>query len=102
MKAQLYFSNQRKIMYRRVTAQIPFVMGLLIALTLILTACGSNNTTTGGQSDGTPPAQVQKCGSVETSPNGLITEVTKVKQAENCFWQAYQQCHAATLNFTRR
>ena len=92
-------------MYRRVTTHNPFGMELLIALIaliLILTACGSNTTTIGGQPGGTPPAQVQKCGSVETSPNGLITDATKAKQAENCFWQAYQQCHAATLNFTKR
>jgi len=92
-------------MYRRLIVYKPLGIGLLIALvilTAILAACGSNNTTPGGQPTSTPPAQVQKCGSVETSPNGLITDATKAKQAENCFWQAYQQCHTATLTFTKR
>ena len=92
-------------MYRGLIVYNPLGIGLLIALmilTSLLAACGSNTTSGGNQPNGTTPAQVQKCGSVETSPNGLITDATKAKQAENCFWQAYQQCHTATLNFTRR
>ena len=91
-------------MYQGLIVNKPLRCSLLIALAavmLILSACGSKSTTTGGQPGSTPAAQVQKCGSVETSPNGLITSATQAKLAESCFWQAYQQCHAATLNFTK-
>lgn len=92
-------------MHRRLMVYNPLRPGLLVplmVLTVILAACGSNSTTSGGQPTSTPSAQVQKCGSVETTPNGLITDGTKVIQVENCFWQAYQQCHAASLTFTKR
>jgi len=80
----------------------PLGIGLLTVLMVVLAACGSNNTTTGGgQSNSTPTAQAQKCGGVSTYPNGKLANETTAKQVENCFWQAYQQCQAATLSFTK-
>jgi hypothetical protein len=93
------------MMYRRLMVHNPPVMGSLIALTVltvILAACGPNNSTSGGQPNRTPPAQAQKCGSVDTRPDGKLTDETIAKQAENCFWQAYQHCQVATLTFTKR
>ena len=92
-------------MYRRLMVYYLQVISLLIALTVltvILAACGSNDTTPGGQPNSTPPAQAQKCGSVDTSPDGKLIDEALAKQAENCFWQAYQHCQAATLIFTKR
>ena len=90
--------HQRLIVYKPLHSSLLIA---LVALMLILGACGSRDSTTGGQPGSTPPAQVQKCGSVETSANGLITNATQARQSENCFLQAYQQCHPATFNFTK-
>jgi len=44
-------------------------------------------------------AQGQNCGEVHTL-NGQFSESGgTVRQTENCFWQAFQQCSAATLTF---
>src|SRR5262249_41831549 len=48
------------------------------------------------------PAQVQQCGVVQ-GPGSLKLQPsdTGAEQAENCFWQAFQHCHPATLIFIR-
>jgi hypothetical protein len=93
-------------MFGRMMTSNTLRMSLLATLTvliLILVACGSNNTTTGGsQPSGAPTEQTQKCGSVNTYPNGKLANEPTAKQAENCFWQAYQHCHTATLSFAKR
>ena len=75
----------------------------LALLMLLLSACGS---TAGGQGQvstpkNTPSLQEQKCGTVhalhsQITPADLIT----ARQAEDCFWQAFQRCHPATLTYT--
>jgi hypothetical protein len=65
-----------------------------------LVACGSS-TTTGGQSTSTPSAQTVNCGQVNSSGLGLAPSAKAAAQkAENCFYQAFQQCQSATLKFT--
>jgi len=49
--------------------------------------------------DGRTPAQGQNCGEVHTLDTHFIESGEKVQQAENCFWQAFQQCSAASLTF---
>jgi hypothetical protein len=92
------------------TAIAALSIGLLIALvSTALAACGYSGSNQGNtpstqsqpQTQATQiPAQVQKCGIVQglahlevpVSDNGA-------QQAENCFWQAFQSCHPATLVF---
>jgi hypothetical protein len=49
---------------------------------------------------GRTPAQGQNCGTVQASANGLINPAA-ARQAENCFWQAFQTCSPATLAFSK-
>ena len=67
-------------------------IGLLIAL-LGLAACSPSQT--GGN-----PSKPQACGTVQIRGNGQVVDTTKAQQSENCFWQAYQHCQAATLIVT--
>ncbi len=80
--------------------------GLSLALLLLviaagLAACGLGS---GGAGNPTPtrPAsnQLQKCGTVLIKPRGEPADPTGAKQAADCFWQAFQQCHLASLVFT--
>jgi hypothetical protein len=83
-------------------------IGILIALVGTgLAACGSrssnqvNSSSTQAKTQAAQlPAQVQKCGIVQ----GLARLEVPVadngaQRAENCFWQAYQHCLPATLDF---
>jgi hypothetical protein len=90
-------------------------IGLLIALVSVgLAACGYQGSNPGSSPSTQPQAQVthsptqvtpsqtqvQKCGIVQglgslEAPVG----VTGAEQVENCFWQAFQHCHPATLVF---
>ena len=69
---------------------------------LVLAGCGSN---VGGQGQAATPAsipssQVQKCGTVHTLHSQIVSvDQNTVKQTENCFWQAFQQCQPATLTY---
>jgi len=75
------------------------IMALLI---LILSACGSNVGGQGPTPTPTTPLQVQKCGTVHTLHSYIPSaDQQLVKQAENCFWQAFQQCHPATLTYSQ-
>jgi len=73
-------------------------------LMLLLSACGAN---VGGQGQVATPTsisslQVQKCGTVHTLHSHIPSaDQQLVKQAENCFWQAFQQCHPATLTYSQ-
>jgi hypothetical protein len=75
---------------------------ILAFLMLALSACGSN---LGGQGQGpaptsTPPLQVQKCGTVHTLHSQIApADQNTARQAENCFWQAFQRCQPATLTY---
>ena len=75
-------------------------LGLLMAVISVgIAACASSSS---GSQNPTPTksTQVQKCGSVRTNPRGISQNGPSAKQAEDCFWQAYQKCHAASLTFT--
>jgi hypothetical protein len=48
----------------------------------------------------TTQTQLQKCGTVHTNPRGIPTDVLAAKQAEDCFWQAFQKCAPASLVYT--
>ena len=73
-----------------------------LLLMLLLAACGSS---TGGQgnSGGSTPSPntgTVNCGTLHQSHAGLNAKDKAIAaQAENCFYQAYQQCHNATLTF---
>lgn len=91
---------QRYLWFRgnRVLATCAYL--IMALLMLVLSACGSN---TGGQGltpTPTRPLQVQKCGTVHTLHSYIApADQQIVKQAENCFWQAFQQCQPATLTY---
>ncbi len=72
---------------------------LAIFISAALVACGSSSSSTGSGGSATPtvPAQTQKCGTIATNPRGMPTDVTTAQQSEQCFYQAYQQCHNASL-----
>ncbi|HLX41436.1 MAG TPA: hypothetical protein VKR42_12950 [Ktedonobacteraceae bacterium] len=72
---------------------------LAIFISAALAACGSS-TASGGTATPTAQVQTQKCGTIETNPRGLPTDVTTAQQSEQCFYQAYQQCHNASLIYT--
>lgn len=75
---------------------------LTIFISAALVACGSSGSSTGSGGSATPTAQVQaqKCGTIATTPRGIPTDATTAQQSEQCFYQAYQQCHNATLVYT--
>lgn len=83
-------------------------IGLVLCLVL-LAACGTNagTTTTTGSSGvtttttNTPLVTVQ-CGAVHTMRLLVVpADKDRVKGVEDCFWQAYQQCHPATLIYAQ-
>jgi hypothetical protein len=76
---------------------------MIMALSIcILSACGSNVGGQGPTLTPTAPLQVQKCGTVHSLHSYIPpAEQQVVKQAENCFWQAFQQCHPATLTYSQ-
>jgi hypothetical protein len=70
-------------------------------LMLVLAACGSTSTNVGGQPSPTPP-QVQNCGSIHSlGPQIIPADQSMAQQAENCFWQAFQQCQPATFTYSQ-
>ena len=77
---------------------------ILALFMLVLAACGSN---VGEQGQATTPttipsSQVQKCGIVHTIHSQIVSvDQNTVKQTENCFWQAFQQCQPATLTYAK-
>ncbi len=85
-------------------AFVIFVAVIVALFTLVLAACGSN---VGGQGQATTPttipsSQVQKCGTVNTLHSQIVsTDQNAAKQAENCFWQAFQQCQPATISYAK-
>lgn len=93
---QRYLLRQGRL--KRVLAALS--VGLLLAVIAVgIAACASSST---GSQNPTPttPTQAQKCGSVRTNPRGTPVNGAAAKQAEDCFWQAFQQCHPASLSFT--
>ena len=79
------------------------LLGTLLAIALfgiLITGCG---TSTVGATQPTPvqtTATVQKCGTIgvmRTRANANTPGNIKANAAGNCFWQAFQQCQAASL-----
>jgi hypothetical protein len=72
---------------------------LAIFISAALVACGASSSSTGSGGSATPTVQTQtqKCGTIATNPRGMPTDVNAAQQSENCFYQAYQQCHNASL-----
>jgi len=72
---------------------------LAILISAALVACGAASSSTGSGGTATPTAQVQtqKCGTIATNPRGMPTDATTAQQSEQCFYQAYQRCHNASL-----
>ena len=90
----------------RSTWMVSATLGSLLVM-LMVAACGSN-TSTGGQGgqEGQPgptattPLQTQNCGSLHSNLTGLIqSDKAGAMQVENCFFNAYKQCHPATLTY---
>ena len=82
------------------------IVATLILLCALLAACGSNLPGQGGQLQATPtansaltpsPTKAQNCGEVDTTLNGKALDARSARLADNCFWQAFQNCHAASL-----
>ncbi len=80
---------------------LPFsiMLGTLLLL-FVCAACG----TSAGATSPTPTSAsttVQKCGTIGVKPGGSgtinLTGSSSASVAGNCFWQAYQQCRAASL-----
>jgi hypothetical protein len=81
---------------------------LVLGLLLFLSACGTNGGTSTGSNGpevaSTPVKQpvTQSCGTVHTLGQHVISaDQNLAKSAEDCFWQAYQQCHPATLIYSQ-
>jgi hypothetical protein len=82
--------------------------GILVSLVMVavLAACGSSGGSTTGSTTGSAPGTAgpsptaQKCGAVLIVRGNQFADQAAAKQAENCFWQAYQHCQAATLRVT--
>jgi len=79
-------------------------IGLVLVL-MLLAACGANTpgtTTGGGTSAGTTtPPPAQHCGVVHAQRLQIVPADQNLATAvENCFWQAYQQCHPATMTYS--
>ncbi len=70
-----------------------------VLISIALVACGSS-TGSGGSATPTATAQAQNCGTIATNPRGVPTDLTAALKYEQCFSQAYQQCHNATLVYT--
>ncbi len=84
----------------------------VLLLVVLLAACGMNSgTTTGSNGTGagagttpspTAPLTVQKCGAVHAMRMQVVpNNKEQVKAVEDCFLQAYQQCHPATMTFSQ-
>jgi hypothetical protein len=82
----------------------------LILLCALLAACGSYIPSQAGESQASstsnpalipspthPHQQAQNCGKVDTTLNGKPLDAKQARLAGNCFWQAFQNCQAASL-----
>ncbi|HEY5005803.1 MAG TPA: hypothetical protein VII61_21765 [Ktedonobacteraceae bacterium] len=88
-------------MKSRKTLAFSSLLGTLLAIAIfgiLMTGCG---TSTVGATSSTPTvAPIQKCGNIGVMRTMVTTNTPGNIQANvagNCFWQAFQQCHAASL-----
>lgn len=76
----------------------------LALLLFLLAACGTNTTITGsnGPAATATTLPTQLCGTVHTLRQQVVPGDQKsAKGVEECFWQAYQQCHPAKLVYSQ-
>lgn len=109
--------------HKRMRGRFFLTLGLTMFL-LLLAACGTNAvTSTGaggpgttatasvGGSTATAPAgatntptnqsSAQKCGTVHASRLMVVpADQNRAQGIEDCFWNAYQQCHSATMGYS--
>lgn len=78
------------------------VATMLLSCILVVAALAACGSTVKGAPNPTPTLHVHTCGSVQTSPRGLPLNAAIAKQAEACFWQSYQKCQPAMLEFASR
>ena len=110
--------------HRRMRGRFFLALSLTVFL-LLLAACGTNavtgtgaagpGTTTTASAGGstasatagvtntpTQPSSTQNCGTVHASRLMVVPiDQDRAKGIESCFWQAYQQCHRATMGYTK-
>ena len=72
-----------------------FTTGAIVILALLIAGVGVTVAFAGRT-----PARGQNCGTVQASANGLINPAA-ARQAEDCFWRAFQTCSPATLAFSK-
>jgi hypothetical protein len=84
------------------------ITATLMLLCALLASCGSVPRQ-GSQSQTTPTAnpaltanptqtqQAHNCGKVDITLNGKPSDANQARQAANCFWEAFQNCQAASL-----
>jgi hypothetical protein len=73
-----------------------------LMLVVAFAACGSNATDLGGQPGptATAPLRTQNCGTLHSNISGLLqADKSSAMQDETCFFNAYKQCHPATLTY---
>src|SRR5215472_7744024 len=80
-----------------------FLMTGLVFLLFLLTTCAPKaGTITGGANPTATQPPVQRCGTVHAMRQQVMPNDQKsAKGVEDCFWQAYQQCHPATLVYSQ-
>lgn len=89
--------GQRFLGATRNTLIVTCAATVITLLLLLLSACGAN---AGGQGLTTTPLHIQKCGAIHSMHSQIApADQNTLKQTENCFWQAFQQCHPATLTY---
>ncbi|HVB72580.1 MAG TPA: hypothetical protein VNE38_03400 [Ktedonobacteraceae bacterium] len=92
--------SQFQRFYHNPLGRVVYIITGSLLLVFVLAACGSQ-ATTGGQSTSTPPPQTVNCGNVSSSlANHSPSDKAAAQKAEDCLYQAYQQCRPATLTFT--
>ncbi|HEV2583276.1 MAG TPA: hypothetical protein VGT44_20620 [Ktedonobacteraceae bacterium] len=70
-----------------------------LAVLFVVAACSSGTSGQGGSSTATP-LTTQNCGSLHSTVAGLLqADKAVAQQDETCFYQAYKQCHPATLTY---
>jgi hypothetical protein len=88
-------------MKSRKTLAFSSLLGTLLAIAIfgiLITGCGTS--TVGATSPGPTVVPVQKCGSIGVMRSTRTTTATGIVPADlvgSCFWQAFQQCRAASL-----
>ncbi len=90
-------------MNTRKALAFPSLLGTLLSLALfgiLIAGCGSSSVGATPPTPTSAPASLQKCGAISvlrTTTNDNTPSTVNANVAGNCFWQAFQQCRAASL-----